>query len=392
MGTVKITKAAVDGMEHPEKGQLLHMDEALKGFGVLVGAKAKTYIAQRDIGGRTVRVTLGRHGVITTAQAKREAEEAIGLMRRGINPNEQKRAAQGRSITLQEAADLYLAGNKPRAAKTIKGFRDAMRLHMNDWLNTPLSEITRKMVYERHRRIGKKSGTYAANGTMRAFRAAYNRAMRQHEDLPPNPTINVDWFEEHRRDASIPAEQLADWFKDVMALSNAVRRDYYLFVLFSGLRRQSAAEIQWEHVDLDKGTLLIPNPKGGAKRAFILPLSDFLIEVLQRRHTENEILVADSPWVFPADKSATGYISEPKLKPEQKAKMAVPFNIHGLRHTWMTAANAAGLSPYDIKMLANHSLPKGDVTAGYIGAHIEALRVSQQTVTDYLKLYTIASK
>ena len=95
------------------------MDEALKGFGVLVGASTKTYVAQRDMGGRTVRVTLGRHGVITTAQAKREAEEAIGLMRRGINPNEQKRAAHGRSITLQEAADLYLAGNKPRAAKTM---------------------------------------------------------------------------------------------------------------------------------------------------------------------------------------------------------------------------------------------------------------------------------
>jgi integrase len=389
MPTLKITKSEVDGLTPPPKGQKLYMDEALKGFGVLVGAKSKTYVAQRDIGGRTVRVTLGRHGVITTSQAKAEASDAIALMRKGINPNEQKRAAQGRSITLQEAADLYLAGNKPRADKTIKGFRDAMRLHMGDWLSTPLAEITRKMVYDRHRRIGKKSGTYAANATMRAFRAAYNRAMKQHADLPANPTINVDWFEEHRRDASIAAEQLADWYKDVHALPNAVRRDYYLFVLFSGLRRQSASEMRWEHVDLDTGTLLIPNPKGGAKRAFILPLSDFLSEVLQRRQSENDILVADSPWVFPSDKSAAGHISEPKLKPEQKTKMTVPFSIHGLRHTWMTAANAAGLSPYDIKMLANHGLPKGDVTAGYIGAHIEALRASQQTVTDYLKQYVL---
>ncbi|MGY8936295.1 MAG: hypothetical protein ACKVG6_09430 [Alphaproteobacteria bacterium] len=41
--------------------------------------------------------------------------------------------------------------------------------------------------------------------------------------------------------------------------------------------------------------------------------------------------------------------------------MAVPFKIHSLRHTWIAAANAAGLSPYDIKMLAKHSLPKGDM-------------------------------
>lgn len=331
-----------------------------------------------------MRVTLGRHGVVTTAQAKREAEEAIGLMRRGINPNAQKRAAQGRSITLQEAASLYLEGNKPRAAKTVKGFKDAMRLHLKDWLATPLAEITRKMVYDRHRRIGKKSGPYAANATMRSFRAAYNRAMRQHEDLPPNPTINVDWFPEHRRDASIPAEQLAAWHKDIQALPNPIRQDFYLFVLFTGLRRQSAAEIRWEHVDLAKATLLIPNPKGGAKRAFVLPLSDLLIEVLQRRRVENEMLVPGSPWVFPADKSKAGHIAEPKLKPTHKANMVVPFSVHGLRHTWITAANAAGLSPYDIKMLTNHMLPKGDVTAGYIGPHIEALRASQQRVTDYL--------
>ena len=78
-------------------------------------------------------------------------------------------------------------------------------------------------------------------------------------------------------------------------------------------------------------------------------------------------------------------LAEPKLTPVQKANVVVPFSVHGLRHTWVTAANAAGLSPYDIKMLTNHMLPKGDVTAGYIGQHMEALRASQQRVTDYLR-------
>jgi integrase len=389
MTTIKITKGTVDQLPHPPKGQVLHMDVGLKGFGVLVGAKSKTYVAQRDIGGRTVRVTLGRHGVITTSQAKAEAGDAIALMRKGINPNEQRRAAQGRSLTLQEAADLYLGGNKKKAEKTLKWFNDAMRLHLKDWLNKPLAEIDRKAVKTRHRRIGMKSGPYAANATMRAFRAAYNRAVKQHPDLPTNPTINVDWFEEKPRKAAIPAEQLADWYKGIAALPNPVRNDYYLFVLFSGLRRQSAAEIRWEHVDLKSGTLFIPNPKGGEERAFMLPLSDFLLDILNRRNAENGQLVSDSPWVFPSPNSKAGHISEPKLKPSQIANMKVPFSVHGLRHTWMTAANAAGLSPYDIKMLANHGLPKGDVTAGYIDAHLDALRERQQAVTDYLKKHIL---
>ena len=160
---------------------------------------------------------------------------------------------------------------------------------------------------------------------------------------------------------------------------------FYLFILFTGLRRESAAEIRWEHVDLDKGTLLIPKPKGGKKRAFTLPLSDLPIEILLRWQVENEKLTPDSPWAFSSDKSKTGHIAEPKLTPAQKASLVVPFSVHGLRHTWITAANAAGLSPYDIKMLTNHMLPKGDVTAGYIGLHMEALRASQQRVTDYLR-------
>ena len=79
MPGIKIIKGTVDRLEHPPKGQKLFMDEALKGFGVLVGTNTKTYVAQRDIGGRTVRITLGRHGVITTAQARRYAEETWTL-------------------------------------------------------------------------------------------------------------------------------------------------------------------------------------------------------------------------------------------------------------------------------------------------------------------------
>jgi integrase len=389
MKPIKITKGEVDDLDYPPKGQKLYRDEALKGFGVLVGAKTKTYVAQRDIGGRTVRVTLGRHGIITATQARIEAGDAIGLMRKGIDPNAQKRAAQGRSITLQEAVGLYLESAKPRGARTIEGYKDSLRLHLKDWLDKPLAEISRKMVYGRHQRIGKKAGHYAANGAMRTFRAIYNRAMKQHEDLPLNPVINVEWFPEYSRDASIPAEQLADWYAGIQKLGNPVRVDYYQFVLFSGLRRRSAAEMRWEHIDLEKGNILIPNPKGGAERAFILPLSDFLIEILKRRKADNEQLIENSPWVFPSTKAKSGHISEPKLKPNEKKNMVVSFSIHGLRHTWMTAANAARLSPYDIKMLANHGLPKGDVTAGYIGQHIEALRDSQQTVTDYLKKYIL---
>ena len=222
MAKIKITKGNVDKLQPPAKGQKLYMDEVLKGFGILVGAKAKTYIAQRDITGRTVRVTLGRHGVITTAQARSEAMETIGLMHRGVNPNDRKRARQGRSITLGDAAELYLGDKKLRSENTIKWFRSCMRLHLSDWQNKPLAEITRQMVNARHRRIGETSGPYAAHSTKRAFDVAYNRAMKQYEDLPINPTINIVRFPEYPRKAAISAELLATCHKEIQAILHPI--------------------------------------------------------------------------------------------------------------------------------------------------------------------------
>ena len=382
---LKLTKSSVDALPYRTSGQKLYMDTELKGFGVLVSKKAKTYVAQRDVNGKTVRVTIGRHGVVTTSNARAEAMTAINQMRVGVNPNKARDERTAQKTTLADAAELYLGANKARSPKTIGGFKDAMRLHFPDWQKKPLAEITRPMVKERHKRIGEKSGPYAANSAMRALRSAWNRMMRECEDLPVCPTINVDWYEESPRDAAIPAEKLAEWYEGVMKLPNPVRRDYFLFVLFSGLRRTSAAEIQWQHVDLDETTLRIPSPKGGPKRAFVLPLSKTLVQILIQRKEENEQLAPNSPWVFPAERSKSGHIEEPKLSSAERKVVTVPFTVHGLRHTWVTAANAAGISPYDIQMLANHAPPKGSVTAGYIGAHIDALRLVQDRIACYIE-------
>ncbi len=58
---------------------------------------------------------------------------------------------------------------------------------------------------------------------------------------------------------------------------------------------------------------------------------------------------------------------------------------HRLRDTYLTAAHEAGLSPWDIKILVNHTLPdSGDVTAGYLRPSLEHLRGCQERVAAFL--------
>jgi len=360
--------------------QKLYMDCELKGFGLLVGKKRKTFVAQCDIRGRTTRVTIGQYGIYTIVQARKKARELLLQMTNGENPNTVKRIQKSKTITLKEAAVLYLNSPKmllERSPRTSEGYRETLERYLKDLLNKPLAEISRKMVRERHSKIGNECGHYAANGTMRSFRAFWNRAMKEYEYLPVCPTINVDWFPEYRRQEPIPVEELPGWYRKVMALENPIRRDYHLFVLFSGVRRNDAATMRWEHVNLEAATLFRPNPKGGRKRAFTIPLSDFMIEILKRRKKENEIFVPRSPWIYPAQ-SASGHTEEPKEK-------TIKWSCHRLRDTYTTAANSAGLSPYDIEVLTNHRPANNSVTAGYINQGIEQLRESQQKVTDYLR-------
>lgn len=382
--SIKLTQSAVKGLPFVQpddkKRQHLYFDTELKGFGVCVGAKAKTFFVQRDLQGKTVRTSIGRYGVYTVDQAREEARELLMKMGKGINPNKEEKPAA--SVTFGDALDLHLNSNKKRSERTLKDYRYLSDQYLNDWLKKPLTEITRKDCRERHHKIGEKNGPYVANSVFRVFRAAYNHALKIHDELGVNPTIAVDWFPEERRKAAIPSADLTAWYKEVTAMTNPIRRDYLRFVLFTGLRRESAAVVRWEHIDWEKKALLIPRPKGGETRAFLLPLSDFLIDLLKERQQckQAKTFFPGSPWVFPAE-SKSGHIAEPK------EKLGVKFTVHGLRNTFITVAESLDISPYAIKMLVNHSLPdKQDVTAGYISPELDRLRAPMQEISDRLRL------
>ena len=113
-------------------------------------------------------------------------------MRRGEDPGEAERARRARSATLADALEAHLSG-KARSAKTAAG-RYALAHYLPDWMTREVEAIgrDRAAVRERHRRIGRAHGAPTADSVMRVLRAVYNRALREHPDLPPNPCGNVD--------------------------------------------------------------------------------------------------------------------------------------------------------------------------------------------------------
>ena len=146
--TPLITKKALDKLPHPKEGQALWWDTDLHGFGVRVGVRDKVFILQRDIRGRSRRITLGRYGdkpgELTLQQARRKAEQLAGEMAGGKDPVEQREHATGSGITLRQAWQLYEAhlDAKERSPVTKAGYWLLLRAYSGDWLDRPLIEIT----------------------------------------------------------------------------------------------------------------------------------------------------------------------------------------------------------------------------------------------------------
>jgi integrase len=202
----------------------------------------------------------------------------------------------------------------------------------------------------------------------------YNRGLREHPDLPPNPCGNVDYHGLRRRKVDAPTDRLRAWGDAVLKL-HPVRRDLHLFMVLTGMRRTSACEARASDLDLASGRLHVPKPKGGSARAFDLPLSGPLADLLGHRAEESPRLHRKSPWLFPAE-SKSGHVAE-VAQHELDG-----LTGHALRHTFATLAVQAGVPLLELKYLLNHAA--SNVTMGYIHVGPEHLRKHQETASRYI--------
>lgn len=372
----KITQSLVERAPKPDPGKsALYADTEMRGFYLIVTPTKRSFYVQSLVNGRQVRTKLGDHPAMDAKQARDAARQTLVGMRGGTNPNEERRRARARGITLREALDLHLAA-KPLSPRTKDDYRYNCEQYLPDWLDRPLAELgaDRSGVRDRHRRITERHGAPSADNAFRIFRAVYNRGLREHPDLPPNPCGNVDYHGLRRRKVDAPTDRLKAWGKAVLGL-HPVRRDLHLFMMMTGMRRTSACEARASDLDLASGRLHVPKPKGGSTRAFDLPLSGPLADLLGHRVEENPRLHRKSPWLFPAE-SKSGHVAE-VAQHELDG-----LTGHALRHTFATLAVQAGVPLLELKYLLNHAA--SNVTMGYIHVGPEHLRKHQETASRYI--------
>jgi len=385
---MKLTKIIVDKAETPkDKDQVFYRDEELKGFALRVTQSGiKSFVIEKLVKGKVRRITLGRYGELTAEQARKEAQKLLCKIAAGIDLAAEKKSEKIHRITLSDVFKDYLDTRKNLADKTIYDYRRLIETAFTDWKNKPLLSLTKDKIAQHHTKLGQENGEAYANLSMRVLRALFNFAAGQYEDtqghslIAENPVKRLSqtraWYRIERRQTYIKSHELGAWHEGVMQLGNEILRGYLLLLLFSGLRRQEAATLKWEYVDLEAKSLTILNTKN--HQPHTLPLSEYLYELLKQRREKTS-----NDYVFPGT-GAGGYIIEPR---KQMAKViettGIQFTVHDLRRTFVTIAESLDISAYAAKRLVNHKM-NNDVTAGYIMTDVERLRKPMQQISDFI--------
>ena len=392
----RITKRLVDSLK-PIGADHFVWDDTLIGFGVRVQPTgAKSYIVKYRAGsGRgapTRRVTLGRVGRLTPDEARALARKTLGAVAHGSDPAA-LRAAERRASTLRELADIFLAEHveAKRKRSTATHYRSLLEKVVLPALGSRKAEqVTTSDLAKLHAQM--RARPYQANRMLEVVGSLYSFAgKRKILPLGFNPARGIDQYVEKGRERYLSGDELSR-LGDAVREAETVGLPYEIddtkptakhapkeanrrtkigphaaaairLLILTGARLREILHLKWEHVDLERGLLLLPDSKTG-KKAIVLnaPALDILANLLRI----GAYVIAGQA-AGTGDEKPRADLNRPWRAIRERAGLN-GLRIHDLRHTHASIGAGLGLGLPIIGKLLGHTQPS--TTARY--AHLDA--------------------
>lgn len=406
MSSSRISKRLVDNLQ-PAAREYFTWDSDLAGFGIRVQPSgAKSYIVKYRAGtGRsapTRRVTIGAVGKITPDQARAVAKKMLGAVTQGSDPANE-RAAEKRSVTVRELAELFLTEhvNAKRKASTVALYRDILnRLVVPRLGSRKADKVTTVEMARLH--FDMRDHPYQANRMLAIVGSMYSfGTKRKILPLGTNPTRGIEKYPERGRERFLNAAELAR-LGDAIREAETIGVPYVVdeskpkakhapkpqnrrtvigpyaaaalrLLIFTGARLREILHLRWEWVDLERGLLLLPDTKTGKKAIVLnapamkvladLPRMAVYVIAGQAAGTDEEKPRSDlnRPWRAVAKRAGLKGV-----------------RIHDLRHTHASFGAGAGLGLPIIGKLLGHA--HAATTARYAHLDVDPLRRASEHI------------
>lgn len=300
-----ITKTEVDNAKVHERDHFL-WDDKVPGFGLKVTpAGGRIYVFQYRMANPgnakampTRRITLGKHGVLTPDQARKEAKRLAALVTSGTDPRQaeldaiaadkkakrqaEEQARRESDLAFEKVAGTWLAeyelSHRPRSYGQAK-----LVIHkhlMTKLRGKPLPAITRADLQAILDGIPARQP--ATRRTVFAYASIFFAWAVGRGDIPESPTANIPKPKAAKaRERVLTDDELAVVWQATDAIRSPLGAFYRVLIL-TGQRREEVAGMNWSELDRASATWIIPAERAKNDNASIVHLAPAVIEELDR--------------------------------------------------------------------------------------------------------------
>ena len=368
-----VDRLAVDGKD------AVFWDRKLPGFGVRVYPSGrKVYVVQTRAGGKSKRVTVGRHGEIPPDRARKEAARLIARIKEGKPPVHAEPAAEP---TIGDLAGRYLREHVDMRCKpaTAKHYRLMLGKHIVPGLgDLHVSKVQRKHILKFQ--YGLRDMPTVANRCVDILVKMFNLAelweLRPHGR---NPCKSVRRYKVlPRKERFLTPEELARLGRalDIAPAERLASRHAAAAIrllILTGCRRNEIMGLAWDDLDFEAGEMRLRDSKTGAR---VVPLPPAAAEVLADLPK-----TPGNPWVFPGRKKGTHQVNINDSWDRIRRRAGLDrVRLHDLRHTFASRALAIGEGLPMIGELLGHT--QVNTTARYAHLARESIQASTAKVAD----------
>lgn len=386
----RVSKRSVDALFCPPgKDRVFLWDDDLSGFGVGAFASGKkVYVAQYRQDGRSRRLTIGDHGRLTPDQARSEAKQVLGLVERGADPIEARRAARAvRTFSVVADDFLKMHVETKRKPRTLAYYRDMLDLHIRPAIGSKrIVDLTRADLSRLHSKMSATTAT--ANRALAIISSVWGWAADHGEvEQNANPAQGIERYQEQGRERFLSMDELArlgaalqEAETGTLVLSPGVGArskhagkidrprpvDPYAIaamrlLILTGARLREILHAEWNGVDFERGILNLKDSKTGAKPVYLSAAALAVLAELPRTSGNPHVISGSKKGAPRADlKKPWALITEAAGLPG--------LRLHDLRHSFASIGAGASLGLPIIGKLLGHSQPA--TTARY--AHLDA--------------------
>ncbi len=351
--------AKLKAKPNPKKpGELMRLtmpDPELRGHYIRVtptGAKSFVAVA-RDPGGKQILATIGGADVLTIAEAREKAREAIQRIKGGKPAFE---APPAKPDSFKAVADNWMERHvKAKGLRTEREIGRILRKYIypifgdREFEGIRRSDVTALLDF-----VEDGSGPRQADTVLTTLRSIMNfHAKRVDDYLPPI----IPGMRREDRHAKKRARILND--DEIRHLWGATEDNstfgaFVRLALLTAQRRQKLAEMRWQDVTID-GVWDIPTEDREKGNGGALVLPEIALDIIRARPRVNAYVLAgrDGPFTSftPGKRSLDAKMVESLGEP------LPPWTIHDLRRTARSLMARAGVRPEIAERIMGHVLP-----------------------------------